>query len=434
MADVQQQPPPLWLVAERYFVGSVVGQGGYGMVYRGVDRKTGRAVALKMLSPEAGRDQGAVERMLREQQALVALAGTCAVTAIDLCRLESGAPCLVMEWLEGRDLEQQLSEWEAARRPLDTEQLLAVLGPLTSTLDRAHAVGIVHRDIKPANIFLTAATPGVRLLDFGLARIRSSAPLTAVGMVMGSPSYIAPETWRGDSAQIDGRADLFSLSVIVFRWLTGKLPFDAPDLVGKMMAATSGPRPSAMALNADLHPVVDAWVARALAIDPAARFQSGQDLHDALSLALTGSATAKRPNAVSTKPRALVDAQQILAKALQSAGDLLKRFTQPEAPKSPAPVATKAAPPEMPPAPHKANTVWLDSEELVPVPHKANTVWLDSSELTDVPREALPQAQATPESPSPNAKRISERPRETRKARVTERKRRRKSPGKPSHK
>ena len=98
-----QQPQGLWLVGERYFVGAVVGRGGYGMVCRGVDRKTGQPVALKMLSPEAGRDPDVVERMLREQQSLVALNGTCAVTAIDLCRLESGAPCLVVEWLEGQD-------------------------------------------------------------------------------------------------------------------------------------------------------------------------------------------------------------------------------------------------------------------------------------------------------------------------------------------
>jgi serine/threonine protein kinase len=289
-------------------------------------------------------------------------------------------------------------------------------------------------------------------------------------MVMGSPSYIAPETWRGESAQVDGRADLFSLSVIVFRWLTGKLPFDAPDLVGKMMAVTSGPRPSAMSLNADLHPAVDAWIARALAIAPADRFQSGQELYDALSLALTGSATVKRPVTPSTKPKPLVDAQQIFAKALQSAGDLLKRFTHPEPAKStasPAPAATKAQAPEAPPAPHKAktvwldskeleavphkaNTVWLDSKELEAVPHKANTVWLDSSELSDVPREAavprkantvwldsselsdVPRDAVTPEAAAAEPTTLdgaAERAEKPHKGRVTERKKRHKSPG-----
>jgi eukaryotic-like serine/threonine-protein kinase len=373
-----QQPQALWLVANRYFVGSVVGRGGYGMVCRGVDRKTGTPVALKMLSPEAGRDRDAVERMLREQQALVALTGTCAVTAIDLCRLESGAPCLVMEWLEGQDLEQQLSAWEAAGRPGNHAVLLALLGPITDTLDRAHAIGIVHRDIKPANIFLTTTAPGARLLDFGLARVRSAAPLTAAGMVMGSPSYIAPEAWRGNSAEIDGRADLFSLAVIVFRWLTGKLPFDAPDLVGKMQGATAGPRPSAVAHRPDLPASLDAWVARGLAIAPEDRFQSGQELRDALAVALDGYAL---PRPQPAKPRAIVDAQRAFAAAFRSAGSLLKRFTQPTPSDSAPPAAEASAPPA--PVVTKPNTLWLDSSELEEDAAKRNTLWLDSSELEE---------------------------------------------------
>src|SRR6188768_4181610 len=136
---MQEQAP--WLIANRYEVGEVVGRGGYGMVCRGMDRVAGGPVALKMLSPEAGRDPDVVERMLREQQALVALSGTCAVTAIDMCRLDSGAPCLVMEWLDGRDLEQQLTRWEEAQQKGSDGQLLHALKPLTETLARAHQIG-----------------------------------------------------------------------------------------------------------------------------------------------------------------------------------------------------------------------------------------------------------------------------------------------------
>ena len=467
-----QQPQALWLVGERYFVGTVVGRGGYGMVCRGVDRKTGQPVALKMLSPEAGRDPDVVERMLREQQALVALTGTCAVTAIDLCRLESGAPCLVMEWLEGQDLEQQLSGWEAAGQRGSLELLLSLITPITDTLERAHSIGIVHRDIKPANIFVTSgATPGARLLDFGLARIKSAAPLTAAGMVMGSPSYIAPEIWAGKSAEIDGRADLYSLGVIVFRWLTGKLPFDSPDLVAKMLAVTTGPRPSAVALNAELPRSVDAWVARALASDPKDRFQSGPELRDALAAALTAVALSKSEPAPSTKPRALVDAQHAFATAFRSAAGLLKRFTAPVAKKaadSAPPPAAEALPAAVPapaaaPAPSKnntlwldskelepvvaprntlwldskelepvvtpRNTLWLDSEELVPVAAKRNTLWLDSNELTEVVPQPEPAAPAEP----PPAMPVEAKPAKPHsgKAKVTARKKRRARPRKP---
>ena len=377
---MQQQAP--WLVANRYEVGDVVGRGGYGMVCRGLDRKTGQPVALKLLMPEAGRDPDVVERMLREQQALVALSGTCAVTAIDLCRLESGAPCLVMEWLDGHDLEQQLTIWEAAGERGSDQHLLRLLKPITETLARAHGIGIVHRDIKPANIFLTrGATPAARLLDFGLASMRSAAPLTELGMVMGSPSYIAPETWRGNAIALDGRADLYSLGVIVFRWLTGHLPFNAPDLMTKMLAVTTGPRPSAVSLCPTLPRAVDAWVTRALAIEPKERFQSGLEFHAALAAALTGETLPRALAESSSKWRAVLDGKGAFKSAFQAASGLLKRFTTPRG--SDPPPAARAQP-----APAHASA---DAP-----PESAAGVWLDSSELLDVSK---PAAAAPPPAP-----------------------------------
>jgi serine/threonine protein kinase len=372
-----------WLAAERYEVGEVVGRGGYGMVCRGFDLQTQKPVALKMLSPEAGRNADVVERMLREQQALVALTGTCAVAAIDLCRLESGAPCLVMEWLDGCDLEQQLSLWEGSGHRASPEQLLTVLKPLTQTLQRAHDLGIVHRDIKPANIFLTKDDdPGVRLLDFGLSRMKSAAPLTALGIVMGSPSYIAPETWRGNSSALDGRADLFALAVIVFRWLTGELPFDAPDLIGKMTAVTSAPRPSLVALRGELPPAVDAWVSRALAVEAGDRYQTADEFYDALEAALRGRSWP--PPRPAEPPASSLEAPELkntLATAWQAAASLLKRFT----------VRRSEPPsPSRPPAPVEA-----------PAPTPTTTaVWLDSTELEEAPESSV-SAVASSLSPEP---------------------------------
>lgn len=357
--SMAEQAP--WLVAQRYEVGAVVGRGGYGMVCRGVDRETGRAVALKMLSTEAGRDPDVVERMLREQQALLALRGTCAVTAVDLCRLESGAPCLVMEWLEGSDLEHRLSEHEAAGTFATTEELLATLAPVTATLERAHEIGLVHRDIKPANIYLThdPAAP-VRLLDFGLSRMKSAAPITAAGMVMGSPSYISPETWGGDSRALDGRADLFSLAVIVFRCLTGKLPFDAPDLMGKMTAVTSGPRPSVLALRPDLPAGIDVWMKHALAIQPDNRYQTGSDFQAALEAALRGQEfpTATAESSGIRKVEGATPRKNPLRSAWETAASLIKRFkpTREEP-------ATTAAPAEEAPASERIS-IWLDPVDL----------------------------------------------------------------------
>jgi serine/threonine-protein kinase len=390
---MQQKAP--WLVAQRYEVGEVVGRGGYGMVCRGVDRETGRAVALKMLSTEAGRDPDVVERMLREQQALLALRGTCAVSAVDLCRLESGAPCLVMEWLDGRDLEHQLSEREAAGTLGEPDELLALLAPITATLERAHDMELVHRDIKPANIFLTKdAKLPVRLLDFGLSRMKSAAPITAAGMVMGSPSYISPETWAGDSRALDGRADLFSLAVIVFRWLTGKLPFDAPDLLGKMTAVTSGPRPSVLLHRPDLPQAVDGWMKRALAIQRDDRYQTGGDFYEALAAALRGQelplATAeasgirKLASGAEAMPR-----KNALVSAWQTATSLLKRFT-----------TRDSEPPTAPEAPSVAAEEAPRSERL--------SIWLDSDELEDVASQRAIALAPSPPTPAPASRPRSE--------------------------
>lgn len=397
-----------WLAADRYEVGEVVGRGGYGMVCRGFDRKTGRDVALKMLSPESGRNADAVERMLREQQAMLALSGTCAVTAIDLFRLESGAPCLVMEWLEGLDLEQQLTIWEEAGQRGSFEQLLLVVKPIALTLQRAHEIGIVHRDIKPANVFLGAGeTPSVRLLDFGLSRMRSAAPLTALGMVMGSPSYIAPETWRGNSALLDGRADLYALAVIVFRFLTGQVPFDVQDLIGKMTAVTSAPRPSVVALRAELPPALDAWMVRALAVEPADRFQTGGEFYESLAAALRGESWPA-PGAQAPAPTPVEESTErksALANAWQAAASLLKRFTGPrEAPTNPPPAASPTRPPipAAKPKPVPPPTVAAaEPTSSGPSAGDHSTEWFDVTEVEELPTDHAASSRPPP-APAPD--------------------------------
>ena len=276
------------VLAQRYELQRLVARGGCGLVYRALDRRSGRTVAIKMLSAPARQDAHFVERLLREQQAMQALAGTHAVAAIDLCRTETGAVCLVMEWLDGIDMEQRLSDLEARGERMARQELLAILHPLLETLEKAHELGIVHRDIKPANIFLLSTAGGVRLLDFGFSRLKSSATLTAADTVMGSPSYIAPEAWKEGSKAMGRQADLYSMGVIVFRALTGQLPFEGKSLVETMRLVTAPARPSLCALRSDLPPVMDEWGKRALALDPRERFAFASHFEDALAAALDG--------------------------------------------------------------------------------------------------------------------------------------------------
>jgi eukaryotic-like serine/threonine-protein kinase len=265
---------------DRYELRSVLGRGGHGVVYQAFDRETKAEVAIKFLHDAVAVDPQYNIRMLREAQAMAALAGTSAIRVHGLKTTRDGALYLVMELLEGSDLEDHLSEVER-RGPLSMGHLYELLDPIVDTLEAAHARGIVHRDLKPGNIFVLKGG-GVRLLDFGLAKVMTASPLTNDGMVAGSPSYIAPEVWRGNPRVLDHRIDVYSLSAIAFRALSGRVPFQGNTLLEKFHLATSGERPSLYALRPDLPREVDGWVAQGLAIDPDRRFWQVRGMWNAL--------------------------------------------------------------------------------------------------------------------------------------------------------
>jgi eukaryotic-like serine/threonine-protein kinase len=268
------------LTSERYERQGIIGRGAQGVVYRAFDRWMKRPVAIKVLGSRLARQPQMAERFLRELRALSALSGTAAVEVFDIFRGEQGELNLVMELLVGSDLDDTLARLEEANERMDLVRLARIFDPIVDTLEVAHGAGILHRDLKPANVFLLEAG-GVRLLDFGMARLRTAAPLTAVGTVMGSPSFMAPEIWSGQTERVDQRADVYSLAVILFRILSGSLPFAGQTLREKFLGTTSEERPSLFAKRPDLTPDADAWVAQALAVEPAERFRNVRALWNA---------------------------------------------------------------------------------------------------------------------------------------------------------
>ena len=267
------------MLGGRYEIQAVVGRGGQSTVYRALDRIDGDQVAIKLVHGAIG-DPDATERIFRESQSMSQLLGTSAVRILHQVHSDDGALGLVMELLEGRDLESYLSELEAKREPPPLAWIEKTFAPIVSTLSAAHDHGLVHRDLKAENIFLLSEAKGggVRLLDFGFVKLLRAPSITNSEMVAGSPSYIAPETWLNGAAYADIRADVYSLGVMLFRALAGRLPFAGETVVELMVQVTTGPREKLSPLRKDLSPDIDAWVQQALAIERDDRFSSVRGL------------------------------------------------------------------------------------------------------------------------------------------------------------
>jgi serine/threonine protein kinase len=265
------------VVDGRYRILEPLGEGGHGVVFRAVDEMLGSQVAIKVLHESVAQEPGFKTRLMREARAMGALSGTSAVQVMSFGKTPHGGLYIVMEMVVGRTLEAYLREIEAFGGQLSVARLVELLGPIVDTLEAAHAQGIIHRDLKPANIMVLdkLGRGPVRLLDFGLAKDLKAEPLTMEGIVAGSPSYIAPESWLGKSDIIDHRIDVYALGAIVFRALGGEPPFDSRQPIDKLiLAVTRGPRPKLRARRPDLPEDVDAWAEQALAIKRDERFPS----------------------------------------------------------------------------------------------------------------------------------------------------------------
>jgi eukaryotic-like serine/threonine-protein kinase len=270
------------LIASKYRVESILGEGGMGVVVAARHVQLGQRVAIKFMRAGAVQDGNAVGRFLREARASVALTSEHVTKVLDVGVLDTGEPYMVMEHLAGTDLSQLLSE----HGPLPVRDAVGFVVQACEAVAEAHALGIVHRDLKPSNLFLTrdmGGLPLVKVLDFGISKMTDAAlgeaanNLTASGSVLGSPAYMSPEQIRTTKG-VDGRSDVWALGVILYELLTRVQPFTGESLGQTLANVLEGvPRPIT-GLRSDVPAPLANTISRCLERDLARRVQSVSEL------------------------------------------------------------------------------------------------------------------------------------------------------------
>ena len=238
------------LLGERYRVRGFIGKGGMARVYLAEDQLSGRPVALKVLEPPYNEDPAACRRFLREAKTASMIGHPAIVSVLEAGeRADDSAPYLVMEFLFGESLGDLLKR----ERAIAVQRALPIFRQVASALAAVHRKGIIHRDIKPDNVFLSGE-PGeahqIKVIDFGLAKLQTGE-MTAAGVVMGTPEYMAPE--QALAEKVDIRADVYSLGMVMYKALAGQLPFTTRDEI-EMLAHhvhTPAPPPSRVAPHID---------------------------------------------------------------------------------------------------------------------------------------------------------------------------------------
>lgn len=271
----------------KYRIDRVLGKGAMGVVYQAFDPWIERIVALKTIRKELfsdGQQNELIERFKNEAQAAGRLHHPNIVMVFDYGE-DAASAYIAMEFVEGTPLDTLM----APGRPTALPRVMAWMGDLLQGLDYAHARGVVYRDIKPANLLITASAQ-VKISDFGIARMDTST-LTQTGAMVGTPSYMSPEQFRGDP--VDGRADVFAAGIVLYQLLTGARPFAGPTAT-VMQAILNDQPPAPSHVHPALGPRFDAVVATAMAKAPADRFPSARAFHDALLAAAAGDADATR--------------------------------------------------------------------------------------------------------------------------------------------
>ncbi len=282
------------LIAGRYRLREGIGTGGTAEVYAADDLQTGQVVAVKLLRTEAAADPDYVDRFKREAQAAMALDHPRIVRAFDWGTTDS-TYYLAMDYVAGSTLQQLIAE----RAPLREDAALRLVAEVADALAHAHGHGVIHRDVKPQNILLDHEGH-VRLTDFGTARIIGVQRAQTTGFVLGTVQYLSPEQARGE--RVDQRSDIYSLGVVLYELLTGRLPFDGDTALSVALKQANEPVPSPRIWNPRLSATAETITFRALARDADRRFQTAGEL----AMALRGAQGAGSSGGIAAGPTGVV--------------------------------------------------------------------------------------------------------------------------------
>jgi serine/threonine-protein kinase len=270
-------------VVGSYKVLEKIGEGGMGAVYKGVDLMLEREVAIKALRPELARQPDVVERFRAEAVTLAKLNHPNIATLYSFLR-QGDDYFMIMEFVRGETLDSVLQR--SGSMPVD--RAISLLCQALEGIDHAHKMGIIHRDIKPANMMLTQ-TGSIKVMDFGIARVLGTARLTRQGSVIGTVEYMSPEQVRGE--ETDARSDIYSLGILLYEMLAGRVPFSHPSEYALMKRQIEEPPAPPRDFQPDIPAAVEAAVLRALAKNPGDRFQTAAAMRTDL-LAATASRTS----------------------------------------------------------------------------------------------------------------------------------------------
>ena len=289
-------------------VGELIARGGMAEVYLGEHTTLNRKVAVKIMRDHVDADPENHVRFEREARVVAGLRHPNIIQVYDY-ELVDGQPCLIMELVTGASLGNYLKALHKRGEKLPLGTVAHILSALASAIDYAHNQHIIHRDIKPANVLLRSATSEIDLeqplpadvepilTDFGLVRLLDSSIQTSTGTVSGTPAYMSPEQARGE--KVDAKTDIYSLGVMLYEMLAGAVPFDAESSFGILMKHLNDPPPPIFGISSDLQAIIN----RALAKDPALRYESAKAMADEFIAVFNGQTISQETSRIAKIPQ-----------------------------------------------------------------------------------------------------------------------------------